>query len=166
MDRRSPWLAAALFVSATLVPACAVKPPLRYVAPDGTLHDVAVEPKHLRPQRPAPEHDRAGPRRGAPAGRPPPDRAEADPHVHYATAVGLMADCRPREALAHFRGYLEVAPDGPMATRALVRMAEIHLDPTYAGRDEQRARELLAEVLAREPDSAAATVARDLLDEL
>jgi hypothetical protein len=45
-------------------------------------------------------------------------------------------------------------------------MAEIHLDPAYAGRDVERARSLLSEVLARFPDSAPSTVARQLLGNL
>jgi len=146
---------------------CAVKPPLRYVAPDGTLHDVAVEPRRSRPAGggvPA-GPGAAAPPEEAPGGPAAPQERAADDEArsHYLTAVGLQGDCRFGEALSLYRGYLEAEPDGSLAGRAMVRMAEIYLDPGYVGQDEARARALLAEVAARFPGSAEATVACELL---
>jgi TolA-binding protein len=82
--------------------------------------------------------------------------------AHYATAAGLHAACRYDEALSYLRGYLQAEPDGPYAARALVRMAEIHRTEAYQGYDPERARALLAEVVARFPGSAAAATACEL----
>ncbi len=154
-------LAAALMLGA----GCAVKPPLRYVAPDGTLHDVVVEPQRTR-QRPPAAH--TGPQADAPeAPRPPVAAQPADEaRSHYSTAVGLQAACRFGEAMSHLRGYLEVAPDGELAGRAMVRMAEIYREPAFIGNDEERARALLAEVVARFPGSTAATLACEMAPDL
>ncbi len=163
--------AAALLVATS---GCGVKPPLKYVSPDGTLHDVLVQGGGLRPQRPETPDQRAdesvrdegAPPAGSPADgfaeRPPADEVQA----HFTTAVGLQAECRHEEALAFFRGVVEADPDGPLAPRAMVRMAEIYLAQGYAGRDELRGRELLAEVVGRFPGSAAATAACDRMPEL
>ncbi len=165
MPSAGPHLAIALIAVVLATAGCAVKPPLRYVAPDGTLHEVAVEPRRLQ-QQPVPTETPPGDGADRPP-RPPAESVPDDPaRAHYTTAVGLQAACRLGEALAHFRGYLEVAPDGDLAPRAMVRMAEIYRDPAFAGRDEGRARELLAEVVARFPDSAAATVACEMAGDL
>ena len=163
MKRRT---ATTLILSLVLA-GCGVKPPLRYVAPDDSLHDVTFQPR--TPDRTAAAGDEAlteDTDLPSPVD-PPPRRSKADvARRHYASAVGLQAACRYDEALAHLRGYLAAEPDGEYAASALVRMAEIHLDPAYAGRDVERARSLLSEVLARFPDSAPSTVARQLLGNL
>ena len=138
---------------------CGVKPPLRYVAADDTLHEVGFV------ERGAPE--RAQPDDGEPTTvEPPKVRAPQRPadaaRAHYATAVGLQATCHFEEALAHYRGYLSAEPDGEYAARSMVRMASIYLEPGYRGRDPERARSLIAEVIARFPESTAAAVARDI----
>lgn len=160
--RPAPFL---LAVALTALAGCAVKPPLRYVAPDGTLHEVAVEPQRLRQRQALDVPRRSGDGVEAPeplGGSNPDDEARA----HYATAVGLQAGCRYGEALAHFRGYLEASPDGELVGRTMVRMAEIYREPGFAGRDDERARELLAEVVARFPGTAAATLACDMAGDL
>ena len=145
---------------------CAVKPPLRYVAPDGTLHDVVVEPRRSRERPPAPAvdpppRDLGGPGKSSEVSS---EQAPADEgRSHYLSAVGLQGECRFGEALAMYRGYLESEPDGSLAGRSLLRMAEIYLEAGFMGRDEERARELLAEVAARFPGTAEATVACELL---
>jgi len=139
---------------------CGVKPPLRYVSPEDTLHEVGfVERSAAGVVQPTVE--------GAPTVTEPPAvrpvaRPEDAARAHYATAVGLQAACHFEEALAHYRGYLSAQPQGEFAARALVRMATIYLEPGYRGRDPERARALIAEVTARFPASAAATVAREL----
>lgn len=152
---------------------CGVKPPLKYVSPDGTLHDVAVVQGGLRPQRPDGEHGPGG-ERAVPAvdptkaptaddvHRPPTDETQA----HFTTAVGFQAECRHEEALAYFRGVVEADPQGALAGRSLVRMAQVYLAEGYQGRDEQRARELLVEVVGRFSGTAAATAACDLMPDL
>ncbi len=156
---------ATILILSLVLAGCGVKPPLRYVAPDDSLHDVTFQPR-------APDHAAAaeahteGTDPQIPVDRPA-RRSKADvARHHYASAVGLQAACRHDEALAHLRGYLAAEPDGEYAASALVRMAEIHLDPAYTGRDVERARSLLSEVLARFPDSAPSTVARQLLGDL
>ncbi len=148
---------------------CAVKPPLRYVAPDDTLHDVAYQPR--RAQEDLQEQRFREGLEGAEAGPvDAPDRLQhsaADAaRAHFATAVGLQGSCHHGEALAHYRGYLAAEPDGPYAARAMVRMAEIYLEPGFRGHDPDRARELLIEVRARFPESTAAAVACGVLPEV
>ena len=163
MTVRSP---AVLLATALLLGVgCAVKPPLRYVAPDGTLHDVVVEPQRTRQRPPATVPDAQGDAPDAP--RPPEAAQPADEaRAHYSTAVGLQAACRYGEALSHLRGYLEVEPEGELAGRAMVRMAEIYREPAFAGRDEERARALLSEVVGRFPGSTAAALACQMAPEL
>lgn len=190
-----------IVVLSTLVSTCGcgVKPRLRYVAGDSTLHEVAVDrPRPRHPgvltdeerdpdtrtpmagpdgalQEPAVWRDvpvSAGPsgpaRQEADGGmEAPPEEPPEDPiGAHYATALGLQTTCRYDEALAYYRGVLDAEPDGLYAGRALVRMAEIYLSQGYAGRDPQHARVLLSEVLARFPDSAAASTVCDLAGDL
>ena len=138
---------------------CGVKPPLRYVAADDTLHEIgfiqqgaAARAQSGDAEIVAAELPAVG------AVRRPEDAARA----HYATAVGLQATCHYEEALAHLRGYLSAEPNGEYAARAMVRMATIYLEPGHRGRDPERARSLIAEVFARFPDSTAAAVAREL----
>lgn len=162
---------ATILILSLALAGCGVKPPLRYVAPDDSLHDVAFQPRQPAHgavefvEEPSEELSE-GPDQPHRV-EPPPRRSKADvARHHYASAVGLQAACRHDEALAHLRGYLAAEPDGEYAASALVRMAEIHLDPAYTGNDGERARSLLSEVVARFPDSAPATVARRLLGTL
>ncbi len=155
---------ATLALTSLLLAGCGVKPPLRYVAPDDSLHDVTFQPR--TPGGKAGEGEAGaeaiGPDRGMI--EPPPRRSREDvARDHYATAVGLQAACRHDEALAHFRGYLAAHPDGEFAAGAMLHMAEIHLDAAYSGRDVEQARALLAEVIARFGDSASAAIAHELL---
>ena len=169
MSFRVPLMSCCL--AACWLAACGVKPQLRYVAPDDTLHDVVFTTQSSRSEvRPAvtgddpevvadgPEGDGSRVARG-------PVRPRDVARAHYATAVGLQAGCHYDEALAHLRGYLTAEPDGEFAARALVRMGEIYGKPGYSAYDPEQARALLSEVTARYPGTAAAAVACGLLDD-
>ena len=155
---------ALLLLLPLLLTHCAVKPPLRYVSPDGELHAAHTSDARRASRRPpAPG--------AAPRELPPPDAPAEEPaadpvQAHFTDALGLQSGCRWGEALATYRGVVEAQPAGPYAARSLVRMAEIYLEPGYHARDPERARALLQEVQARFPDSAAAAVAGDLLGRL
>ncbi len=162
MHRALPLIAMLLLPLA----GCAVKPALRYVSPEGELYEAGITPPR-RGERAPPRGDSAsaalpaGAAEGldAPAPSTPGDPVQA----HFTTALGLQASCRYGEALATYRGVIEADPDGVYAARAMVRMAEILLEPGYHGADPERARELLREVEARFPGSAAGRVAGEML---
>ncbi len=162
MPRFSRFLSCSAGVLVLAIFGCAVKPPLRYVAPDGSLHDVVVEPQRSRERRPQPPGEPAPESPAEPAAVPEQEPAD-EGRSHYLTAVGLQSECRFGEALALYRGYLEAEPEGTLAGRTLLRMAEIYLEPGFIGRDDERARGLLAEVAARFPGTAEATVACEML---
>ncbi len=162
VPRFSRFLSCSAGVLVLAIFGCAVKPPLRYVAPDGSLHDVVVEPQRSRERRPQPPGEPAPESPAEPAAVPEQEPAD-EGRSHYLTAVGLQSECRFGEALALYRGYLEAEPEGTLAGRTLLRMAEIYLEPGFIGRDDERARGLLAEVAARFPGTAEATVACEML---
>lgn len=142
---------------------CAVKPSMRYIAPDGSLHDAHDIPARPAPARPAAAVD-ATTREADPAAVTPAVEPAVDPvRAHFTTALGLQTRCLWGEALATYRGVIEADPDGPLAGRALVRMAEIHLEPGYHAGDPERAIALLHEVVARFPGTTACGAAEELL---
>jgi hypothetical protein len=150
-------------LAVSLAAGCAVKPPMRYVAPDGSLHAAHEVPSRrtLPPPTASVETaaDEPDPATVAPSVEPAVDPVRA----HFTTALGLHAGGHWGEALATYRGVIEADPDGPFAGRALVRMAEIHLEPGNHAADPERARVLLREVVARFPGSTAAGTAEELL---